>query len=188
MQRPLGFYTTFFFFFIQSIKICKQTLMCKIWAIPLQHPWEMMRSPPSAKQKSTRIQLKSYKENVLRAKKTQVILGFGRRCYWTSRGSLDGSVSVQQVQEHILILLSKLMIQTFSLDPDVTPLFHVTEAIGVKWTRSSSFPVIYFSFPVWQVALFCPQRPTGRLRYSPHCRKFSADGIDISWGCPAAMI
>ncbi len=44
----------------------------------------------------------------------------------------DGPVSVQKVQDHILLLLSKLMVQTFSLDPDCTPLFHVTRAIGVK--------------------------------------------------------
>lgn len=102
----------------------------------------------------------------------------------------DGSLSVQLVQEHFLIRLSKLMIQTGrrSLDPGFTPFFHVTRAIGAKWTRSSSYPVIYFSFPIWQVTLFCPQRPGNWVRYSPHCGKFSSDGMDISSGCPREIM
>lgn len=57
--------------------------------------------------------------------------------------SSEGSLSAQQVKHYILILLSKLMIQTVSLDPDLTPFFNITRAIGVKWTLSSSHPVIY---------------------------------------------
>lgn len=50
---------------------------------------------------------------------------------------------------------SQLLMQTVSLDPALTPLVYVTGALGVKWTQPSSYPVIYFSFPVWLVTLFC---------------------------------
>lgn len=77
-----------------------------------------------------------------------------RHCYRT----LQGGPRVQCLCNKLkttFSFLPKLTILTFSLDPDLTPLFHVTRAIGAKWTRSSSFPVIYFPFPVWQVTLFC---------------------------------
>lgn len=111
--------------------------------------------------KSTRIHLRAVKRNHDFVVWAKTICHTWPPLLLNMRGQSDDSLPVQLVQQHILILLSKLMIQTErrSLAPAFTPFFHVTRAIGVKWTRSSSYPVIYFSFPVWQVTLFCPQRP-----------------------------
>lgn len=68
--------------------------------------------------------------NLFCGPKAYVILGFGPAVF--VKEHFEGSVSAQQFQHYILILLSKLMIQTVSLDPDLTPFFNITRAIGVK--------------------------------------------------------
>lgn len=52
---------------------------------------------------------------MLRECKQRSDLASAPRCYQGLRGDLMFSASAQQVQEHVLILLSKWTLQTFSL-------------------------------------------------------------------------
>lgn len=114
--------------------------------------------------KSSRFQLHTTKKGGVEVQPTKKgcrTFGFSRWIFW---------VSVQQSQEHVLILLSKLTIQTGGV---TTQTWLVSsEETGQQERRElgrAAIPMVGFSSQSRQVALLRPLRPRGRLRCRPLC-------------------